>query len=97
MTLLFIRLWPALVPIFMYMLWHRRRKQRHLTEGSPVPAFFDGPWISTCIAALGIATVILLFWGFTKPRNGSMVYTPAHMENGSLIKGAMRPAENSQK
>ena len=90
MTLLLIRLWPALIPLLVYFWWHRKRVRQHASEGKEIPGFFDGPWMTACFAALLIAVVMFLVMGLLEPRRNNMAYTPAHLENGKIIKGEMR-------
>ena len=89
MALLLLRLWPALIPILMYMLWHHQRKKAHLAEGKEPPAFFDGPWMRAFATALAIAVLMLIFWRLLEPNHKGGAYEPAHMENGKLVKGEM--------
>ena len=85
MTLLLLRLWPALLPILMYVWWHHQRKKAHQSEGKEPPAFFDGPWMRAFATALAIAALMLIFWRLLETDYKDGAYEPAHMENGKLV------------
>jgi hypothetical protein len=93
--MLFGELWPALVPLALYGLWrlltrNRRVEGDTVIEVSTTKPFLYTPWGVVVVASLLIAIVTVLFKGLTeKPVLGE--YQPAHMENGRLVDGGVRP------
>ncbi len=84
--LLIFRLWPAWIPILIYIGWHLWRTRKHAKEGLEKPKFFDGPWRTVLLATILLAAASLMVIGLSEPaRTGR--YEPAHMENGELVKG----------
>jgi hypothetical protein len=90
MTLLLLRLWPALIPVVFYIFWHHRRKKRHLAEGKDIPAFFDGPWVQSFSAALAIAIIMLVIWRGVEGNPEGKSYQPARLENGKLVPAELK-------
>lgn len=83
---LIFRLWPAWIPILLYVGWFLWRTRKHAKEGLEKPKITDGPWRMTLLAAMLLAAGSLLLWGLMEPAQQGG-YTPAHMENGKLIRG----------
>lgn len=83
------RLWPALLPLLIYWLWHQRRVAKCKKEGTTPPKLREGPWMQTLLAVFGIAAALLLLLGIAAPHNTGAAYVPAHIENGEIVKGHM--------
>lgn len=91
---MFLRFWPILLPLVVYILWiaYCRRKARRM--GHPVPAFRDGPWVWAVTASLLLAIGGFLWLGFT-PDTQDGTYIPAHREDGRLVPARVVPHETA--
>jgi nicotinamide riboside transporter PnuC len=83
------RLWPALLPLLLYSLWHWQRSKKHLREGKEKPSFMAGWGWWSCVASMVLMMLILLVMGIAAPQRDHQGYEPAHLENGKLIKGSL--------
>ncbi len=82
----FIELWPLLVPLTVYLLWHARRVRRCRRLGECPPRMREGPWSWVLISTLIIAIVLMLVKiVFDTQEKGT--YTPPHLENGRVVPG----------
>lgn len=89
MGLLLFRLWPALIPLLMYYIWHVSVCRKAEKNGQPKPKFRDGPWYWAVLASLAVGAACLLFLGASiEPQTGT--YVPPHMENGVLVPGQVK-------
>lgn len=80
------RLWPALLPLIAYWLWHRMAVRRALKAGSPVPKFRDGPIYWVILSSLLIAVVCFLWFGAQlEEQKGE--YIPPQLKDGALVPG----------
>lgn len=83
-------LWPGLLPITLYVLWHFLiHKPSARRKGNEPRTLKQAPWwlllfISAIVAVLCVIAVRLLH----EPLKGN--YTPAHLENGKLVPGEIR-------
>tara|TARA_B100000989_G_scaffold143792_1_gene107149 strand:+ start:1410 stop:1685 length:276 start_codon:yes stop_codon:yes gene_type:complete len=85
--LLILRLWPAFIPILLYVLWLSYKRRRANKAGEEKPGWGDGPLISTLLVSLLLAIGSFLLLGLLQPDNRSGTYRPADMYNGSLVPG----------
>lgn len=90
MSLLLFRLWPALLPLAIYWLWHLQAKRRARKEGKEIPRFRDGPLYWAIIASLATAILCFLFLGISHEKNDG-IYIPPRVENGKIIPGHVEP------
>lgn len=90
MLLFLLRVWPALVPIGLYLLWlsYLRRKAKKANE--PLPALLSGPWLVTIAAALALMAASLFYIGLSAPKNAGISYQPKQFKNGKLIEEELR-------
>lgn len=86
---LLIKLWPALIPIAIYMLWfyYKRYRLRHCDE---VVRITDGPWLITLLSAMALVAIGFLWLGLTDEKTGPATYTPAIMNDGKIIHGQVK-------
>jgi hypothetical protein len=90
LRLLLIRLWPALIPIALYLLWVfvlRKEKVRHkLTEG---PLFW------TLVTSVLLAVGMLFWYGINEQGNWSGTYVPPQGGGAGreLVPGQVVPKE----
>lgn len=86
MSILFLRLWPAFIPLLLYVIWLWRRRYHSRKADLVQPRFFDGPWLITLISSLVIGIVCLLWLGLqpSKP-NPQGGYQPKMFRDGKLI------------
>lgn len=80
------RLWPALLPLAAYWLWHRVAVRRALKAGKPPPHFRDGPFYWAVIASLLVAVFCFLWFGAQLGEHKGN-YVPPQMKDGVLIPG----------
>lgn len=88
--LLLFRFWPVFLPLLVYWIWLRRARKLAAAKGEPLPRFSDGPWAWAVIASMGIAVVCFLVLGGSHGTEQG-TYVPAHMENGQLVPGQVKP------
>lgn len=87
MIRLFIILWPALLPLFVYVGWcimRYRRKQ----AGEAVPAITK-PLFHTLIAMIVIGMGCFVIFGAQQPANEGKGYHPAVYKDGVLVPGGI--------
>lgn len=90
MGLFLLRLWPVLIPLFVYLVWMRRVRNKARAAGGPIPHFGQGPWFWALVASLTIGILLFLSFGLSHERNTG-AYVPPHMENGKIIPGEVVP------
>jgi hypothetical protein len=81
------RLWPALIPLLLYVLWHVWRARKYREQGLEAPKLKDGPWMATLLIMLGLAALCLIVLGVLAPKRNHVAYEPARIENGKIVKG----------
>lgn len=86
MTRVLILLWPALLPLIGFLIWHLFRKSSAKKRNEISPLLKDGPWFQIVVASMIIAVLSLLAGGLLQEENKG-TYQPAHMENGVLHEG----------
>jgi hypothetical protein len=80
------RLWPAFLPLLVYIIWHRLKVRQAKKDGLPPPHFRDGPIYWVVLACLGLAAASFIFFGAEmEERKG--VYVPPMMRDGKLVPG----------
>lgn len=90
MALFLLRFWPVFVPLLGYWLWLAVVRRRARKAGRPLPRFRDGPWYWAVLGGLATGVFCLLFLAAgAGGQKGE--YIPAHMENGTLVPGTVRP------
>lgn len=85
------RFWPVLIPLVVYMLWHRMVCRRAEKAGKERPDFRDGPWYWAVLSSLLIALLCFLILGMSQGEDRG-TYVPPHMDHGKLV-----PAEVEHK
>lgn len=88
MTRVFIELWPALLPIGLYLLWHHTQRRKAKKSGKDSPHLKDGPWVSTLLISIAIAIGCLLLFALSQPADKGE-YVPAQLQDGTLIDGQL--------
>jgi hypothetical protein len=84
--LLVFRLWPAFLPLLIYILWHWLAVRRAVKKGLPPPHFRDKPLYWVVIASLGIAALCFLWMGFSMEEQRG-VYIPPMVKDGTMVPG----------
>lgn len=82
-----LKIWPALVPVALFLIWYwvaLRRARKNPEQDTP--QMRDGPWRITLAAALVIAIICLIVEVMLEPATKG-TYVPAHMESGQVIEG----------
>ncbi len=82
-------LWPALIPIILYIGWLiivRQKIKKRAIESEVLPGLKDGPWVWTLLASVAIAIFCFLFLGLASDRMEGQ-YQPAQYIDGKLIDG----------
>lgn len=89
LSTLLLRLWPALIPIALYLLWRviwlKRRNTRNGEPGERA-SWISGAWGWVAIASLLMLIASFLMLGLSAHRRDG-VYVPPHVEGGRLIDG----------
>lgn len=80
------RLWPAFLPLIVYMIWHRLKVRQAKKAGLPPPHFRDGPIYWVVISCLGIAALIFVLLG-AEMEEQKGVYVPPYLQDGKLVPG----------
>ena len=90
MRFLLLKIWPALIPIALYLLWLTLRRRKAKRAEEPLPTVLSGPWLQTLGAALALAAISLFYLGLSAQNNAGVSYTPKKFENGQLIDGELK-------
>lgn len=85
--IIMFRLWPAFIPLIVYVLWMLYRRRKAKRDDSIPPAFRDGPWVWAVGASLLIAMLCFISLGLSTPHNSGTSYQPTQLKDGKLIKG----------
>ncbi len=85
--ILMFRLWPAFIPLILYVLWMLYRRYMAKKHGLALPAYRDGPWMLAVGASLILGMLSFMMLGLLSPGNEGMDYTPTRMKDGQLIQG----------
>lgn len=78
-------LWPALLPLLLYVGWcilRYRRKQ----AGEDVPALAK-PFFRTLVAMIVIGALCFVLLGMEQSANEGRDYQPTHYKDGVLVPG----------
>lgn len=83
--MILLRIWPALIPLLLYLVWLYYRKKRvgHEDEMPPVE-LFRGPLFWSLVASLVLLLISLLFFGVAQPTKREGQYVPPHFEGGKI-------------
>lgn len=90
MVLFLLRVWPAFIPIILYLVWHAYRKRKAIKAGDPKPALLSGPWQLTLLAALLLYGASLFYLALSAPKSGAVSYQPKQFKDGKLIREELR-------
>ncbi len=90
MRYLLLKIWPALIPLALYMLWLMSQRRKAKKAGEALPTLLSGPWLPTLGVALLLATISLFYVGLSAEKNAGASYTPKKFENGKLIDGELK-------
>ncbi len=82
LKVLLFKLWPAMIPIALYLLYRLIRPAR---DEAVIDAKRTEHWPYVLLLSLIIGAFILFYTGLTQENHGNS-YTPTHMEDGKLIK-----------
>lgn len=83
---IFFRLWPALIPIALYLLWLRRKKKAGAT---PEESLLRGRLFWAVVASILLILVGFLFYGvslppgqgrYVPPQYDGKILSPAHID-----------------
>ena len=78
-------LWPALVPMLVYVVWCVVR-YRSKQAGHEVPPL-KGPLFAAVVASIALAVLSFVVLGLGQEANDGKQYHPARYENGVLVPG----------
>ncbi len=81
-----IELWPMLLPLLAYWLWHMRRARAARGRDEIAPQLREGPWLWAVLASAAIAFVLLFGLGLSADSDKGP-YIPPHLENGKIAPG----------
>lgn len=83
-----IEIWPAALPVAAYLLWMGLRRRGAHRRGEQKPGWKEGPLFWAVMASIAALIACLVLLGVSQqPVKGT--YTPPHMENGTLVPGAI--------
>lgn len=85
MLIFLLRIWPAFIPIMLYLVWHAYRRRKAIKTGEPKPALLSGPWQLTLLAALLMYGASLFYIALSAPKSGAVSYQPKKFKDGKLI------------
>lgn len=84
-------LWPALLPVLVYVLWHWRRRNKARRSGENLPRWQDGPWFWALVVSIVLLIVLLMGIGISSAPNAGTHYQPKRLEDGIVRPGRMDP------
>ena len=88
MGLFFLRFWPVLIPLVVYLVWLEHVGRKAKKAGKIPPHFCDGPWYWLVLASLVIGIGCLLVLGNSMDGNKGP-YIPPHMKDGQMVPAQM--------
>lgn len=80
----------ALIPIIILLLWHGVKLWRAHKHGQDKPLLKDAPWMAAFVSGVAIAVLSLFYLAISQPKTQGD-YTPARLDNGTLINGNIQP------
>lgn len=84
-------IWPAAIPIALFLLWYAWQYRRAKKEPQKaMPTFKQSPWFITLIATIIIA-IVSLFAIVLSEEGVKGEYKPATFEDGTLNDGKITP------
>lgn len=83
-------LWPALLPLLLFFIWHHWRAQKARKNDEPSPLLKDGPWFMITLLSIIIAIICLFMFGLSQEHTKGD-YVPAQMQNNTLNPGKLHP------
>lgn len=86
LRLIFVELWPAFIPLALYLLWQLRRRHAARKQGLARPHLLDGPWVWALMLSLAGAIIGFFILGMSNPHNSGTHYQPTEFINGTLKK-----------
>ncbi len=91
MRFILFRLWPAFLPILIYVLWPSYRRRKARASGVELEPFTKGSLFWVLVASILIGIACFLYYGLSMPSNAGGTYIPPHLENGKVIPGQIVP------
>jgi uncharacterized iron-regulated membrane protein len=89
MTIILLRIWPALIPLLLYLLWYDMQRRKAVREGQQPRRFKEGPVAITVIASLILAVAGLFWYGSALQSRNNVAYEPARIIDGQIVRGAL--------
>lgn len=91
MIRLLIKIWPAFIPIALFMLWYLLACRKHKKgKRETKPTVKEGPWLLTILSSIAIAIICIIFSGLNQESiKGN--YTPAYIQDGKIVEGSVSP------
>lgn len=91
LRLLIVHFWPILLPLLLYLLWLVLARRKATKAGEALPVFFDGPWLWTVMATLGLAIGGFIVLGLSAKGDAEGRYVPARVVDGKIIPAHIVP------
>lgn len=85
LKLFFLKAWPALIPVAIYLIWLAIRRRKARRAGDTLPTLLSGPWITTLGVSLAVLAACLFYAGLSAEQNAGVSYQPKRFEDGKLI------------
>lgn len=85
MLMILMRIWPALVPLALYISWLLIKRRHARRNGLALPTFFSGPWLWVLGSAFALLAASFFYVGLSAPRDFGLSYQPAQLKNGKVI------------
>jgi hypothetical protein len=86
LRLLLFRLWPALIPIILYVLWMRWRNHTARKNGLAEMRLREGPWVIAVLCSMAIGALMLVLVGLEGDKVGTN-YQPPRLVDGKIVEG----------
>ena len=87
--ILFTYIVPFLAPMAVYVAWAWYRARYVAEHGGEAPKLEQGPWPLLLFLGAVLAFATLAGTALTRGGTAGSIYTPSHMENGTLVPGRM--------
>jgi hypothetical protein len=82
---------PFLLPLTGYAAWIWYRARHAEKHGGDAPRFEQGPWPLMLFLGAVLSLAVLGVGALTSGGKPGEVYEPAHLENGKIVPGQIRP------
>ncbi len=89
--LLLLRLWPALIPLLLYLMWLYYRKRQAAKGIETPPELLRGVRFWMLVASFVLLVISFLILDFTRPAHREGKYVPPKYEDGKLTPAHSEP------